>query len=131
MNEKTTHGVRVGALRQLTDTQVADLIPHEQQGWTREQYCQWTARAIERAHGIGGVLGVKAPSQYELVKAALDGQAIEVLARDGRESAERWHRYPDARAAVLDMVNLPNRTYRIAGAPGAKTTPQEDDHAQP
>jgi hypothetical protein len=43
----------------LTDQQVMDLVPNEQAGWSRGQYCQWMARAVERAHGIGttGVLG--------------------------------------------------------------------------
>jgi hypothetical protein len=37
----------------LTDQQVMDLVPNEQAGWSRGQYCQWMARAVERAHGIG------------------------------------------------------------------------------
>lgn len=43
----------VDARRPLTDEQIAALVPGAQAGWSREQYCQWTARAVERAHGIG------------------------------------------------------------------------------
>ncbi len=38
----------------LSGEQIAQLIPSHQDGWTIEQYCEWMARAIERAHGIGG-----------------------------------------------------------------------------
>ncbi len=36
----------------LTDSQVFDLLPDLQNGWTLITYGLWVARAIERAHGI-------------------------------------------------------------------------------
>ncbi len=42
-----------GARAPLTDQQIVDLVPNAQSGWSRGQYCQWMARAVERAHGIG------------------------------------------------------------------------------
>lgn len=46
----------VGERRPLTDEQIVALMPNAQAEWSREQYCQWTARAVERAHGIGAAV---------------------------------------------------------------------------
>lgn len=58
----------------LTDEQIAALVPNEQDGWTRQQYCQWMARAVERAHGIDarGVDVLAEPSMKERIAAALE-----------------------------------------------------------
>jgi hypothetical protein len=58
----------------LTDQQIVDLVPDDQAGWSRGQYCQWMARAVERAHGIGtsGVPEPAAPSDTARLNVVLD-----------------------------------------------------------
>jgi hypothetical protein len=36
----------------LTESQILDLLPDAQHGWTTATYGKWVARAVERAHGI-------------------------------------------------------------------------------
>lgn len=38
----------------LTESQILELLPDAQHGWTTATYGKWVARAIERAHGVGG-----------------------------------------------------------------------------
>jgi len=36
----------------LTESQILELLPDAQHGWTTATYGKWVARAVERAHGI-------------------------------------------------------------------------------
>lgn len=36
----------------LTESQILELLPDTQHGWTTATYGKWVARAVERAHGI-------------------------------------------------------------------------------
>lgn len=42
------------ARKPLTESQILELLPDAQHGWTTATYGKWVARAIERAHGVGG-----------------------------------------------------------------------------